>query len=223
MMREFDAMYRGARNALVDRFDEASIVRLSTLRRKKYEALWRELPYIGGGKNADTINLIMGAITLSFVLVLTNEEISERQIGRVIYDSFYGYFNSRPVFLRRILGYIAGTQVFKRRMTRQIETSSLRRYRDDFVSERVEPLSLQYDFGYNYVECAIHKLFVKYDAEEFLKYVCLGDFAMFRSLGIGFTRTQTIANGALYCDFRFKKNGETASGWPPEQLPEWRG
>jgi len=24
------------------------------------------------------------------------------------------------------------------------------------------------------------------------------------------------------CDFRFKKGGETASGWPPEGLEEWK-
>ncbi|MGD8782753.1 MAG: hypothetical protein PVH88_27830 [Ignavibacteria bacterium] len=39
---------------------------------------------------------------------------------------------------------------------------------------------------------------------------------------MGFSRTQTIGNGAPICDFRFKKNVQTADGWPPENLPEWK-
>ncbi len=45
---------------------------------------------------------------------------------------------------------------------------------------------------------------------------------MYKSLGVGFIRTQTIGNGDPICDFRFKKNIETISGWPPEELEEWK-
>ena len=80
----------------------------------------------------------------------------------------------------------------------------LKKYKEDFVLEHIDP-GQDFDFGYNYTECAIHKLYQKKGKSEYLQYVCLGDYAMFQSYGMGFTRTQTIANGAPLCDFRFKK------------------
>ena len=43
-----------------------------------------------------------------------------------------------------------------------------------------------------------------------------------QALGIGFSRTQSIGSGGHKCDARFKRGGETANGWPPEELAEWR-
>ena len=221
MLREFNAMYKGAKNELSMHFNEEKTDYLQKESKHNYENLFKELPYIGGSKNADTINLIMGAIALSIICPLEEEKLSDHQIGKVIYEAFKGYFESRPNIIRRILGYIATSKFYIEKMKRQIESSSQRKYEDDFVSEIVESEGQDFDFGYNYVECAIHKLFKKYNVERFLRYVCLGDYAMFRSLGIGFTRTQTIANGGSFCDFRFTRKGETISGWPPEDLAEW--
>ncbi len=43
-----------------------------------------------------------------------------------------------------------------------------------------------------------------------------------RALGIGFKRTKTLATGANMCDFRFIKGYQTAKGWPPENLEEFK-
>lgn len=221
MIREFNAMYKGARKELSVHFNEGKIDYLQQKSQSDYEKLFEELSYIGGRENADTINLIMGVITLSILRPLEREKLTDRQIGKVIYEAFNGYFEARPNIISRIVGYIATSKFYAGKMKKQIELSSRRKYEDDFVSEYVETEGKDFDFGYNYVECAIHKLFKTYKVERFLKYVCLGDYVMFRSFGIGFTRTQTIANGASFCDFRFRRKGETYSGWPPDDLPEW--
>ena len=170
----------------------------------------------------DTVNLIMGAIVLSIIRPLEREKLSDHQIGKVIFDAFDGYFKARPFIFRRIIGCLATSKFFIGKMKKQIEASAQRKYKDDFVTEYVESEGEEFDFGYNYIECAIHKLFKKYRVEKFLKYVCLGDYAMFKSLGVGFTRTQTIANGFPVCDFRFVRKGKTFKGWPPDDLPEWK-
>ena len=221
MLREHKAMYRGVRKALLTFFNEAKIDFLQKQSKNEYESLFTDLPHIGGAKNMDTINLIMGAIVLSIIRPLEREKLSDHQIGKVIFDAFDGYFKARPRIVRRVIGYLATSKFFIGKMKKQIEWSAQRKYEEDFVTEYVESEGQDFDFGYNYVECAIHKLFKKHGVEKFLRYVCLGDYAMYKSLCIGFTRTQTIANGASFCDFRFKRKGETISGWPPNALPEW--
>ena len=102
-----------------------------------------------------------------------------------------------------------------------MDQSLKREYKDDFVMEYVKSDGKKFDFGYNYLDCALYKLYKKFNALKYLQYVCLGDYSLFKSIGIGFYRTQTIANGGKICDFRFKKNGQTKNGWPPEQHEEW--
>jgi len=48
----------------------------------------------------------------------------------------------------------------------------------------------------------------------------LGLLSVPQSEFLSFKRTQTIASGASWCDFRFKKTWNTPRGWPPEELGE---
>lgn len=223
MMREFRAMYKGARKVLARYFSEREIDRLEAESKKEYQELFPQLPYIGGKKNSETINLIMGAIVLAIIRPLEKESLTKRQIGRVIHHTFEGYFSAKPRIIQRALGRLVSSKLALKRLKAQIETSGQRGYEDDFLMEYVEPRSGEFDFGYDYTQCALQKLFARYGAEEYLPYVCLGDYALFRSLGVGFSRTRTIAHGAPKCDFRFKRKGRTARGWPPEGLEEWSG
>jgi hypothetical protein len=52
--------------------------------------------------------------------------------------------------------------------------------------------------------------------------MCLADFAQANVYGFGFTRTQTVGNGASVCDHRFLKNGTNPRAWPPDGLPEFK-
>jgi hypothetical protein len=63
---------------------------------------------------------------------------------------------------------------------------------------------------------------MRHGAEEVAPYVCLGDYARMRSLGIGFKRSRSISMGGERCDFRFIKGYETPRAWPPESLEEYR-
>lgn len=214
-------MYKGTRKALLKHFPKPDIDKLQDESQKEYETLFQELPYIGGSKNSQTINVIMGAIVLSIVRPLEKKGLAKHQIGKVIYDTFNENFMAKPGIIRRIIGRMVTSNLYTGQIKKQIEMSSKREYKEDFVTEYVDAAGKDFDFGYNYTECAIHKLYTKYGAIEYLRYVCLGDYAMFRSLGIGFNRTQTLAHGAPLCDFRFKKKGSTVAGWPPEKLAEW--
>lgn len=220
-MKEFYAMYGKTRIALLEHFSDNKIDRLQQKSEVQYQAFFSDLPYIGGSKNQDTLNLIMGAIVLSIIIPLRKEGLNKSQIGKVIYDTFDGYFLARPAIIRQLLGWLVTTDLYIWHIKRQIARSMRKEYDDDFAMEHVETEGEIFDFGYNYTNCALKKFFLQHNMSEYLRYVCLGDYALFQSLGICFRRTQTIANGAALCDFQFKKKGKKISGWPPENLPEW--
>ena len=50
---------------------------------------------------------------------------------------------------------------------------------------------------------------VEHGGEGFAPYVCMSDIALSEAIGWGLIRTQTLADGCPYCDFRFKKEAET--------------
>ena len=60
-----------------------------------------------------------------------------------------------------------------------------------------------------YTRCAIRELAVAYGAAEIAPYICLADITGSRAFGWGLTRTETIAQGASRCDFRFKRGADT--------------
>ena len=221
MFKEFELMYNGTIKLLLKYFNMQKVDNIYQESREYYIKLIPKLPYIGGKSNSQTINLIMGAIVLSIIFPLENENLSMNQIGKIIFDTFDIYFNANPKFILKLIGKFVLTRLSTNKMKKDLEKSLARKYKEDFVIECVESESGEFDFGYNYLECALYKLYSKHNALKYLPYVCLGDYALFSSIGIGFSRTQTIANGGQICDFRFKKNGETLHGWPPEAHKEW--
>ena len=66
-----------------------------------------------------------------------------------------------------------------------------------------------FDWGINYLQCAILRFMMKNGGEAFAPYICMSDIALSDALGWGLTRTQTLADGCDYCDFRFKKGATT--------------
>lgn len=105
----------------------------------------------------------------------------------------------------------------KRRIRKKCQDSQLRRYPEDWVCEFVEGDGKDFDLGMDMTECGIYKFYKMQGAEQYVPYLCLGDYPQFRAFGIGMKRTQTLGNGAPKCDFRFKKRGKTPKGWPPEK------
>ena len=82
--------------------------------------------------------------------------------------------------------------------------SHLRRYENDWVVDILEKTD-EFELGYNYYQCGVCKLCADENCPELAKYLCQLDFVMADMMGITLKRTQTIAEGAQYCDFRYSK------------------
>jgi hypothetical protein len=77
-----------------------------------------------------------------------------------------------------------------------------------------------FDYGTDYTECAVLKLFRQMGAEQYMPCICVGDLAASRALRTGLHRTTTLNYGGPCCDFRFKRNREASPGLPLKNLPE---
>ena len=94
-------------------------------------------------------------------------------------------------------------------------------YPGDWVWEFVEGNGVEFDYGYDFLECGTQKLYHDQGADEFLPFYCFLDFVTSKASGWGLTRTMTLAEGYEKCDFRFKKGGKTERAWPPPFLKKY--
>ena len=96
------------------------------------------------------------------------------------------------------------------------ETNYPENWKFEFIDENKSK------FGMNIHECALHKFYKKHGGEELLPYICMSDYAIYYLIkNVEMKRTQTIAGGADFCDFRLQKGGATPRGWPPEDREDF--
>ena len=105
-----------------------------------------------------------------------------------------------------------------RRRRERAERSQERRYAWDWVYAFVEGDGEEFDYGYDFEECATEKFYRTQGAEEFLPFYCFLDFPKCEQGGLGLRRTMTLAEGGEKCDFRFEEGGKAEQRWPPTFL-----
>ena len=67
----------------------------------------------------------------------------------------------------------------------------------------VLPRCKDFDLGYDYRECGICKICRDEGCFELAKYLCRLDYVIADMMGVKLVRTQTLAEGGDFCDFRY--------------------
>lgn len=115
-----------------------------------------------------------------------------------------GLFES-PLF-RRALGdadsYLTPKKLAARK--RWAEESRAGRYENDWVVAVLDGNGA-FELGLDYHRCGICRLCEDEGCPELARYLCRLDFGMADIMGVELERTQTIAEGAAFCDFRYKR------------------
>jgi len=171
--------------------------------REEYESIYEEMPYIGGDENSLTSILVSGAENLAFYKVLKRHGKPLKEIGELAYKAQEKLFDDHPELVPpmtnpEIIPYIKYAA----------NASGEKRFSEDWVYEFIEGND-EFDFGTDFRECGIQKLYHKYDAEEFTPYLCAMDILMSKCGNLGLHRTQTLAEGGNRCNFRYKSGRET--------------
>ncbi|MBI5680314.1 MAG: L-2-amino-thiazoline-4-carboxylic acid hydrolase [Methanobacterium sp.] len=171
--------------------------------RQEYEAIYEKIPYIGGDENSLTFTLVSGAQNLAFYKVLKRHDKPLKEIGELAYKAQEKIFKDHPELIPPmtdpdIIPYIKYAA----------EVSREKKFSGDWVYEFIDG-NEEFDFGTDFTECAIKKLYHKYDADEFTPYLCAMDILMSDIGNLGLHRRETLAEGSNKCDFRYKGGRET--------------
>jgi hypothetical protein len=181
--------------------------------REQHEALIPEISYIGGDENPMTRHLIRSTTSLAFYKAMKARGKPARETGKIIYDAVAERVSQLTVSPARTL---SPEDILSKR--EQARRSQEHRYPGDWVWQFVEGDGVEFDYGYDFMECGTQKLYHAQGADEFLPFYCFLDFVTSKASGWGFARTMTLAEGYQKCDFRFKKGGRTEQEWPPPFL-----
>lgn len=176
---------------------------------REYEKLIPEIPYIQGirGKFLNLF-LIITAQELAAYKVMKKHGRSVGETWELCHEALRIRVAEIPKWKKWLLSYLIFSPIVRaivKRRARKLERARL----GDFEIEYLIGLGDGFDFGVNYLQCGNLNFLKKYEGEEFAPYVCMSDIALSDALGWGLIRTQTLADGCHYCDFRFKKGGAT--------------
>lgn len=231
LMERFERFLMIIKSHLTPIYSDLKTEELLAQMRNEHEFLYSKLPYLGTRKSSLLFLLIDSTSLLAVMLTLEKEGMSLNEIGKLCLDYYEtiakiwrssqdsGKTNITSLLLSKDYifqeEFIMGQKIYSKE-------SQAKKYPEGYVYEHVDGDGESFDYGVNYLECAVYKFFKKQDAERFVPFICIYDFVMARAAGYGFNRIQTIWNGAPFCDFRYSKNGTTVRAWPPEKLPEFK-
>jgi hypothetical protein len=217
ILAQFDTHARDWRRFLAFSYGDEFAEAVLSDAHEQYEALIPKIPYIGGNENPMTRHLVRSTTSLVLYRVMKARGKTAEEVGKVVYDvvvEVVSKLSPRPA--KELSGeYVAEEK-------QKAQKSQERHYPGGWVWEFVEGDSVEFDYGYDFQECGTQKLYHAYGADEFLPFYCYLDFVTHRTIGWGFTRTMTLAEGDEKCDFRWKKGGETQKEWPPPFLKKER-
>ncbi len=189
---------------------------------EEVDTLLPEIPYIGGKENFSLNDFFDSILMLALFKQLKTKGSAVRDIGQVMYEIRELQASQQSKFSRFLYSKLLFTSFIKKSQRKKIDIMLEKNYPENWKMEYVEGDGIEFDWGVNFHDCAVRKLYLKHGGEELLPFVCMSDYAPFHAMkGVEFKRTQTLSGGGKYCDFRFKKGGSTPRGWPPEEREDF--
>ena len=176
----------------------------------EFEIVLTQMPYVGGAASrmSDFFMRLLGFMAIS--RVLRRHGVAPSVIGEIERKTYKAQLLTEPEAERLAAGrqfMSAENQALLREQATKSATNGHREeFPEDFVYEFVEPRpDDSFEFGINYRACGFCKFAARHGDKEILPNICGLDFDAYAARGIRLERTQTLAGGANYCDFRFSR------------------
>ena len=171
----------------------------------EFAALAASIPYIGPLQYPLPKTLVESGVALSVGKVLKARGLSTEVIGRVIIGAFRE--SQRGISADQHLkdGAMQFTERYYEIQESMAAVSHQRRHEGDWVYDFITGSDTRFDWGLDFTECGILKLFRAHGMTELVPYICVLDFLISELQGTGLQRCGTLAAGADRCDFRYKQ------------------
>lgn len=220
IIKQFRSLIKAAKFVLSRTYGPSVLDSIEKEAHIEFESLLSKLPYVGGNNGPFTSFMIQSAETIALYRATRPLNLSNREIGKLIYEIAEKVAKSIPAIKKWFYRKAVFSEKMKNSWKEWLKKSQKREYPENWVGEFIDGDGKMFDYGFNFTECGWIKLIKNEGVENIAPFACLCDFARMKAIGVGFKRTKTIANGAELCDFRFVKNYQTPRGWPPENLEE---
>ena len=181
--------------------------------RQIFEDLIPQIPYIGGDNNRRTETFVESIRYLAFYKAMKNHNKTPEETGKILFDSLVAQIDKTKQKITPT-GWQNPEKYYEKRR-KGAEESQEQHYPGDYVYEFVLGNGKEFDYGYDYTECASIKLYHAHNADEFMPFHCYLDYPICSARGLGLSRTKTLAEGYEICNHRFKPGRETKLAWPP--------
>lgn len=208
ILKDFNHTVKMMKTTLLNNYDNKLTELICSEIVLEYKKIIPEIPHFKGYRQKMFNDmLIITSQILAAYRVLIKYDKTPDEIWEICYEALCLKLQKIPLWKRSLMKqfwHIIFGKILKNRGKRNVKETL-----GNFKLEYLDGDGVDYDFGINYSKCGHHVFLKKQNAEEIFPYVCLSDIALSNALGWGLIRTQTIADGCDYCDFRFKKGGIT--------------
>jgi len=171
---------------------------------REFKVILEQMPYVGGAQRRMTDFFVRLLGFMAIGRVLKRRGVASDAIGDIELESFKRHMLTIPEADRLAAGQQFMSAENRAFIRAQAALSHQQTYAGDFVYDYVEPGPEDtFEFGVNYRACGFCQFAALHGDEEILKHICGLDFAAYDLRGIRLERTQTLAGGAAFCNFRF--------------------
>ncbi|MBL7212850.1 MAG: L-2-amino-thiazoline-4-carboxylic acid hydrolase [Desulfobacteraceae bacterium] len=216
LIEDFEKTNQGAYAYLKSKVTEDKARQITKKASAQFKNIVLRLPGVGGEQNDDTQYLIIGAWYLAYYRPMKELNMDAEDVGRMIYD--LNKVNLEHMPQRHALE--EGDEKFsseaEAKMKAWAESTQLRKYPGNWVAGFVKGNGDDFDFGYNYTECALCKFYNSQGTPELAPFVCLNDFIRSKRLNTGLDRIKTLGQGDDICNFRYKHGRPVTQSWNTE-------
>ncbi len=209
LLKDFDKTAGLIQDYLLKRYGREFTDILCIETRHEYEDLIPEIPYIRDMR-AGALNsfLLITAQEIALYKTMTARGKGPGQAWEICHEAIKRRMETFSKIKRWLLRRLMHSRFLMRRIKRRVARQEQLKF-GDFEVRYVMGDGTDYDWGVDYLACGNYNFAKACGAQEFAPYVCMSDIALGDALGWGLIRTQTIADGYEFCDFRFKKGGKS--------------
>ena len=209
LLKDFDRTLALMKDSLVQRYGEEFAKIIQSNVRQEYEKLIPEIPYIKGLRGKIFNNfLLITAQELATYKAMKQQGQSASEAWELCHQALRLRVAQIPPWKRWLLRNLMFSSLMKKIVARRAKQQQKVRS-GDFEVEYLTGRGDDFDIGVNYLKCGNYNFAMEHGGEEFAPFICMSDIALSEALGWGLVRTQTLADGCDYCDFRFKKGAAT--------------
>ena len=209
LLKDFDRICSITKDPMTVRYGEDFTSILQKEMREEYKKLIPEIPFIKSVR-ARFLNtfLIVTAQELAVYKAMQNHGKSPSEAWELCHQAIRLLIETVPNWKRWLWKQLMFSNFVRKVMARRASSHEVG-HLGDFEIKSLVGKGDDFDIGVNYHGCGNYNFAMKHGGAAFAPYICMSDIALSDALGWGLTRTQTLADGYSYCDFRFKKGATT--------------